>query len=333
FLLVEWVGHDTKQFSVVKVSDLVDGNLRTNPSKAVGSITMCQWGRNKEFKAKVLKIGKEKDLDNEADALAEREWKQDDRITINGKCAPKKVPKRNRKPKLPSASTRTLDSVLATFDESMEYEDPTQNEVLSGSNQGREERIDVVIPETESEVHENCMNDETEQARVNVVTGDIAESETVDYKAKYKQLKIKYKDLKNRFRALKNETGSETMVEIYPSSGVLMKKGDLDAIKLLSNQMTVLARNMFRSIFTPEELASHSLYGKSCNANKTQVPLPAIDCVKRDAVIKFVLEEYNLSGTVLGNDKVERARQKAAKREIVKSLSDFLREETRKSKV
>ncbi|ODM90701.1 hypothetical protein Ocin01_15982, partial [Orchesella cincta] len=284
-LLVKWVGHDTKQFSVVKVSDLVDGNLRTNPSKAVGSITMCQWGRNKEFKAKVLKIGKEKDLDNEADALAEREWKKDERSTINDKCA-KESTKRNRKPKLPSAATRTLDSVLATFDESMEYEDPAQNEVLLGSNQGRNERIDVVIPETESDVHENCMNDETEQARVNVVTGDIAESETVDYKAKYKQLKIKYKDLKT------------VIVEIYPSSGVLMKKGDLDAIKLLSNQMTVLARNMFRSIFTPEELASHSLYGKSCNANKTQVPLPAIDCVKRDAVIKFVLEEYNLSGTV-----------------------------------
>ncbi|ODM87679.1 hypothetical protein Ocin01_19003 [Orchesella cincta] len=216
---MSWVGHDTKQFSVVKVSDLVDGNLRTNPSKAVGSITMCQWGRNKEFKAKVLKI------------------------------APKKVPKRNRKPKLPSAATRTLDSVLATFDESMEYEDPAQNEVLSGSNQIRKERIDVVIPETESDVHENCMNDEIEQAHVNVVTGDIAESETVDYKAKYKQLKIKYKDLKTRYRALKNETGSETMVEIYPSSGVLMKKGDLDAIKLLSNQMNVLARKICFVLF------------------------------------------------------------------------------------
>lgn len=64
-----------------------------------------------------------------------------------------------------------------------------------------------------------------------------------------------------------------------------MNAGELASIKLVSNEPTVTARNLFRRLFTVEELSTHSLFGKKCNANKDAVPLPRIDQVRSNAVI------------------------------------------------
>lgn len=64
-----------------------------------------------------------------------------------------------------------------------------------------------------------------------------------------------------------------------------MNVAELASIKMMSSQSSsVLARNLFRRLFSAEELTGHSLYGKKCNANAT-LPLPEIDPARRDAVI------------------------------------------------
>lgn len=49
-------------------------------------------------------------------------------------------------------------------------------------------------------------------------------------------------------------------VELYPDSGVFLPSSDLAAIKIASNKPTVLARNLFRRLFSIEEMSSHSLF-------------------------------------------------------------------------
>lgn len=60
---------------------------------------------------------------------------------------------------------------------------------------------------------------------------------------------------------------------------------DLLAIKMGSNKPTVYARNLFRRLFSSEELGRHSLLGKKCNANRSAEVLPVIDTIRRDAII------------------------------------------------
>lgn len=70
-----------------------------------------------------------------------------------------------------------------------------------------------------------------------------------------------------------------------PDTGVKMRKLEAEKIKMMSGNPTILARNLFRHFFSPEVLSAHSLFGKFCNANKSQFPLPAIDPLRRDAII------------------------------------------------
>lgn len=74
-------------------------------------------------------------------------------------------------------------------------------------------------------------------------------------------------------------------MEIYPGTGVKITVGEMTSIKMVSHQPTVLARNLFRRFFSTEELSTHSLLGKTCNANRDSASLPAIDNIRRDAIM------------------------------------------------
>lgn len=67
--------------------------------------------------------------------------------------------------------------------------------------------------------------------------------------------------------------------------GVMVKREDLSAAKLTSHGPSTLARNLFRILFKKEELVGKSLLGRMCNANKHLNPLPAVDSLRRDAII------------------------------------------------
>ncbi|CAG7717847.1 unnamed protein product, partial [Allacma fusca] len=59
-----------------------------------------------------------------------------------------------------------------------------------------------------------------------------------------------------------NITGSAN-VELVTGSGMFLSKSKIAAAKLGSRSPTILARNLFRYLFAPKELAGHSLMGRS----------------------------------------------------------------------
>jgi hypothetical protein len=51
-----------------------------------------------------------------------------------------------------------------------------------------------------------------------------------------------------------------------------------------------MARALFKELFSVDELKSHSLNGRKCNADKTEIePLPQLDLVRKDAIIGKLL--------------------------------------------
>lgn len=76
----------------------------------------------------------------------------------------------------------------------------------------------------------------------------------------------------------------DPMIELVPGSNMMIGQAKLAKLELISKDGTVLARNLFRYFFSVEELGQHSLYGISCNANKTVPPAPEIDGAKRNAI-------------------------------------------------
>ncbi|CAG7659367.1 unnamed protein product [Allacma fusca] len=145
------------------------------------------------------------------------------------------------------------------------------------------------------------------------------------YRAKAKELKQKVEDLEEKLK----HPVSKAKVELVAGSGVFLSKSKIAAAKLGSRSPTILARNLFRYLFSPEELAGHSLMGRSCNANKYCSVLPSISAVKRDALVEFALEAYNINPSITGRGVSEE--YKHQKSRILASLTKLLREESKKA--
>jgi len=163
-------------------------------------------------------------------------------------------------------------------------------------------------------------------------------------------LRAKYLELKRKYHELTDESSPHKLVELVPGSHLKMKKSELERLKTISKQPTNFARNLFRHFFTFEELSTHSLFGVKCNANRDTPVLPAIDSVKRDTIMRkckmlpagnlnlsysflipeFIFNDAGYDDDKCFNNKELQARKKSLKREVTKTLSDFLREEHRK---
>jgi hypothetical protein len=74
---------------------------------------------------------------------------------------------------------------------------------------------------------------------------------------------------------------------------VMVSEKDLATIKLMSSTATKLARNLARILFSKEDLQGRSLFGRTCNANKTK-PGPVVDAKKRNALISTYLTIFSL---------------------------------------
>ncbi|CAG7821410.1 unnamed protein product [Allacma fusca] len=95
--------------------------------------------------------------------------------------------------------------------------------------------------------------------------------------------------------------------------------------------MTIFARNLFRRVFSSEDISGHSLTGRRSTSLQNHVPLPSVDPLKRDAVIEFCLKTHGYEISASSSKKFLRKR-KSAKTSIIKSLSDYIREENSKLK-
>ncbi|OXA48520.1 uncharacterized protein LOC118436910 [Folsomia candida] len=305
FLLVEWV-EEARTYSVVSKDRLVDGTLRALSQELVGKVAGVFWRGKKVFMCKILEIGEtEGELTRKADELAsiaETDSKiQNAPKSVSGSSAKQNSNGRPRKTAA-TDTVRALDEVLGQLDQ-----------------------VDADFQDQGADTSENQPILNTEQQ------GQGGK----DYEEKYRSLKRKYKDLKKTYKSLQQSTSTEAEIEIYPGSGVTMNAGELASIKLVSNEPTVTARNLFRRLFTVEELSTHSLFGKKCNANKDAVPLSRIDQVRSNAVIGYIFNEAGLDGPppadlTASEQKSYSKKKKALRREVIKSLSEFLRAEARK---
>ncbi|XP_035706236.1 uncharacterized protein LOC110841934 isoform X1 [Folsomia candida] len=287
FLLVEWSEDDFKTYSVVSIDQLEDGILRANPGKLVGTVVAIKWKRNSIHRGLVLQIGKHKNLSLEADKLA--------------------------------VKAADEASIIKEKDKS-KFDNSSGIKMQKSKNRANE------ITEIASQIPSSQSVDMSLNAEF---ADPPLDNETVS-KEKYDRLKGRHDRLKEKYRELKKLVENSHEVELYEGSGVTLPAAELASIKIMSNKPTTLARNLFRRLFSPEELASHSLNGKICNANQLAPPLPKIDTAKSDAVIKFVLKEEGFDNSPNADineaNKSFLKNKKAVKREIKKSLSDFLRE-------
>ncbi|XP_035715054.1 uncharacterized protein LOC118438625 isoform X1 [Folsomia candida] len=307
FLLVEWSEDDFKTYSVVSIDQLEDGILRANPGKLVGTVVAIKWKRNSIHRGLVLQIGKHKNLSLEADKLA---VKAADEASII---------KEKDKSKFDNSSGIKSNFCNIFFEILILYE------LIFFPVQKSKNRANEI-----TEIASQIPSSQSVDMSLNAEFADPPlDNETVS-KEKYDRLKGRHDRLKEKYRELKKLVENSHEVELYEGSGVTLPAAELASIKIMSNKPTTLARNLFRRLFSPEELASHSLNGKICNANQLAPPLPKIDTAKSDAVIKFVLKEEGFDNSPNADineaNKSFLKNKKAVKREIKKSLSDFLRE-------
>ncbi|OXA41200.1 uncharacterized protein LOC118439102 [Folsomia candida] len=309
YLLIEWVDEDPKTFSVVSIDQLADGGLRSSGRKLIGKTESIIWTRGKEFLGRILNIGGCDELTVEADERA-AQVSDDERLQ-------KVEPTRKR-------SNISVDVPL-------KKQKSRRNE-----SSDRSRRIGDILSHIDSSTIEGILADDSNQHNLEGEQEESNETtETNEYKGKYRSLRTKYRELKRKYKELLNKTNETADVELYEGTGLKMNVAELASIKMMSSQSSsVLARNLFRRLFSAEELTGHSLYGKKCNANAT-LPLPEIDPARRDAVIGYIIKEDGFdtpppAGISIAERKSLSKVRKRFKRDITKSLSDFLREESRK---
>ncbi|CAG7832997.1 unnamed protein product [Allacma fusca] len=150
---------------------------------------------------------------------------------------------------------------------------------------------------------------------------------TIDkLKARVQKYKNKVKELKEIIAKLQQQNESvvsEDSVELHSGSGIFLPKTTVAAAKLSSKSPPILARNLFRHLFTPKEMKEHSLFGRICNANKASPALPAVDGATRDALIEYSLAAFNLKPNANKHLFSEYGVQKT---KILNSLTKLLRE-------
>jgi hypothetical protein len=96
--------------------------------------------------------------------------------------------------------------------------------------------------------------------------------------------------MKSDYEKLKKEheiciSNLDSKVELLPDTNVWIRRTSLRHILYTTKTPAVMARGLFKELFTVEELKEHSLNGRKCNADKTDTTaLPPIDHIRRDAI-------------------------------------------------
>jgi hypothetical protein len=91
--------------------------------------------------------------------------------------------------------------------------------------------------------------------------------------------------LKNHHKDCKVASTGTVLKELHPSTGLMIDPDELLKIHHASKTLPILSRHLFRHFFTVEEMTTHSLFGRKCNAIKDNLPpLPEIDPHRRNAI-------------------------------------------------
>ncbi|OXA56422.1 hypothetical protein Fcan01_09175 [Folsomia candida] len=263
FLLVEWVSQKVpKEYSVVPAESIEDGAIRQNAKSLINQIVRIIWKKGKIFPAVILETGDdEKHLWERADFYGETTKVGD--ISTNKRSheiLEMPVKKKGKQARLVAGRERA-DAIQDVLD-SLESD-----------------QIIDLNPDTNSYKHLVSLT------RKKVGTWAKERQTSRSLKEKHKRLKQKYRELKRKFDQ------SDNNIELFDGSGVRIESSVLASMRVMSPKPTILARNLFRQLFSAEELSNHSLFGKQSNANRGRETLPEIDSVRRDAVINFILKD------------------------------------------
>jgi len=101
----------------------------------------------------------------------------------------------------------------------------------------------------------------------------------------------------------------------------------LKRLTIHNTSPTILARDLFRMLFDPDELIMHSLLGRGDPHNMSKEPLPPLNPVKRDAVFEYVCVIWGFETEMCGrtSSNINSYREfKALKSALTRSLANFM---------
>ncbi|CAG7663404.1 unnamed protein product [Allacma fusca] len=231
FLAVEFYT-ELKEFAVIALDKVLDGNLRSKEGKLVNKSINVQCGKN-SYKVKVRGFGTEKQKDSLCDKLAD-DAANSDEIPCCSKAIEISAPETLS----PAAKIKFI----------LGKRNVDSSKGLSKKTKPDNDRDLNQIPEVVS-------------PPLDIV------SQHVDAPgdANVQELQATIDKLKAR-----------DSVELHSGSGIFLTKTTVAAAKLSSISPSILAGNLFRHLFTPEEMKEHSLFGRTSNANKASPALPAV---------------------------------------------------------
>ncbi|CAL8105868.1 unnamed protein product [Orchesella dallaii] len=299
YFVVRWCA-ENNQFSVIRENNILDGTVRANPDVALGKEVKVSW-KNEEYEAVLLAFGNKKEMDKCCDELAEEAFEQDIGQPIQQ-----------------SSTSSNLQLTTPTYGARTKKKRRRLENVLS-----RIATAEELPPADDPPVHltdwQSLYNLEKEK------------SEALELKLGRLKGYIKLHMLVSNFFILDLNAYFNGLQKVFfnflttIADGVHVERGALSTAKLMSTGPATLARNLFRIVFTKEELYGKSLLGKMCNANKNTNQLPSIDSVRRDAVIMYCLSAYgHTSDPTKGKEALMQYR--CMKKDVIASLSKYLRE-------
>ncbi|CAG7720045.1 unnamed protein product [Allacma fusca] len=318
--LVCWIKDVPKTWSVVSSDVLEDGTKRKSKS-LVGKVVNVQW-KSKIHPAEVVAAGEDEDVLNcQAHELAKQEFEKPDAEPVRkySKLSTVKTASTSKNHQSASVSANKKFGKRSTLCE-------------------RSQQISSVLEVLE-------LDEETEQIPTPIVndpgvipdrSNNLKEDET-NWKELYESSRSDFKDLRKKYKDLKRAhklCSSDEAVELLAGSGIKLLQSEVAAMNTMSPSITFFARNLFRRVFK-SEVVNHSLLGRKSTALVDHNPLPAVDVKRRDAVIEFSLSTYGFPKSSTEEqrlDKNQKKTRKAPKSRIIKSLSDFVREENVKFK-
>ncbi|CAG7718540.1 unnamed protein product, partial [Allacma fusca] len=316
FVLVEFSSNRNK-FAAVSIDKIVDGKLRELKAKLSEKTEDVFWGR-RIYSVKVRGFGSQTEMNDMCSNLTECDGSNSTtgESSRMGNSAAGRIAAILNKRKIlnePGPSTMRIQKV----------------QKLNDYQIGKEICSAVVapqaIPETLHSI-ENCENEvEDPKETIAKLTAKVAKWKAVSQKHKEcaKMLKRQIQELKEQ----QNLATSEENFEITVGTGVYMAKATLAAAKLTAKTPTILARSLFRQLFKPDEIKGCSLFGRTCNANKSAPVLPSVDGIKRDALIEYCLNTYNLKPLPSSCRRGQVSEYVVQRSRIVDSLNKLLREE------
>ncbi|CAG7785169.1 unnamed protein product, partial [Allacma fusca] len=285
FLVVEF-SSALEEFAVISIKKVRDGTLRALKDSLVGKTVDVLWGR-KMYSVKVRGFGPKSEMETMCNILAEEAANEDGESAQNAKHV--------EKPK--TSKTSPAGRIIKILNKRKRLERSDASTLTSKASKVCSENIlltpradqndEPAIPTDDGSVDETSQDPDATVLKLTTKVEKL--------KASVQKYKERSRDLNRQILELKQQhalSSAEDTIEITAGTGIYLQKALLAAAKLTSKTPTILARSLFRQLFQPDEMKGHSLFGRTCNTNKSSEVFSSVDGNKRDALIDKTLLQH-----------------------------------------